>query len=405
MTALGRTWSALSSPRSSSEVGRVAALNASANGMRLRGCRPALTLRDKAAALVRLAEGASFREASEFVRKRAGYAHRRGGALIASRDGRLARGWVSQYTPIMAERYLPRRWPRTLVLDKLPVHVRDTKSNTPKQSGHASFLVLAALSYVGKRKNRRAVLWRVGVSGKTDQVAWGAFFAQLDGEPTFITSDRDPAMLNAIAAAWPNAKAYPCAHHLRANIETILREGGLWDRRRLLCKVLTDRTFIDLAQYAQFRQVALRYLSSDLSKVEAKQHAAMVKLHRCLGVNEDAVVRWLVENHWPATVGGIERPLREMKNSIYDRRANLKNLERVGHLLLLAQLHQMMHADERQWAGLLRSNHLAHDANRRPGAAWMAPLSGRGRAEANARVLARPGQWRQQRSSCRRRDC
>ena len=58
------------------------------------------TLRDKAAALVRLDEGASFREASEFVRKRAGYAHRRGGgALVASRDGRLARDWVSRTRP------------------------------------------------------------------------------------------------------------------------------------------------------------------------------------------------------------------------------------------------------------------------------------------------------------------
>ncbi len=94
------------------------------------------TLRDKAAALVRLAQGASFRDASEFVRRRAGYARRRGGgALIASRDGRLARDWVSQYTPIIAERYLPRRWPRRLVLDKLPVHVKDTTSNKPRQSG------------------------------------------------------------------------------------------------------------------------------------------------------------------------------------------------------------------------------------------------------------------------------
>ena len=31
------------------------------------------------------------------------------GAPVSSRDGRLARDWVSEYAPILAERYLPRR--------------------------------------------------------------------------------------------------------------------------------------------------------------------------------------------------------------------------------------------------------------------------------------------------------
>jgi hypothetical protein len=88
------------------------------------GTRDRFTLRDKAATLVRLAEGASFRDASEFAGQRGGYVRRRGRALIASRDDRLARAWVSQYAPVLAEHYLPRLWPRTLVLDKLPVHVR-----------------------------------------------------------------------------------------------------------------------------------------------------------------------------------------------------------------------------------------------------------------------------------------
>ena len=81
--------------------------------------------------------------------------------------------------------------------------------------------MLAALSYVGDRP----VLWRVVVSERADQAAWECFFAQLPGAPTFVTSDRDQAMLNAIAATWPDAKVYPCAHHLRANVEAILREG------------------------------------------------------------------------------------------------------------------------------------------------------------------------------------
>lgn len=319
------------------------------------GTRDRFTLRDKAATLIRLAEGASFREASEFARRRAGYSrHTRTGAVIASRDGRLARDWVSQYAPILAAHYLPAAWPDTLVLDKLPVHVRDTSSNRPRQSGRATFFVLAALCPTGQRPT----LWRVGISTRANQLAWERFLRQLPGAPTFVTADRDQAMLNAIAAVWPEAKVYPCAHHLVNNVETILREGKLYDRRRAIVRVLHDRTFIDPAAYVAFRRVAERYIAAPAT--DPRYRAAMAKLDRWVRTNEDAIARSLVERHWPATTGSIERPLREMKNAIYDRRANLKNFNRVEHLLLLAQLRQMRHADERRWAALLRRNHVAH---------------------------------------------
>ena len=111
------------------------------------------------------------------------------------------------------------------MLDKLPVHVKDTKSNKPRPSGQASFFVFAALSYVGKGKDRRAVLWHLSVSRRTNRPAWEKFFKQLDGAPTFITCDRDDGMLNAIASTWADAKVYPCVSHLRANVETILCKG------------------------------------------------------------------------------------------------------------------------------------------------------------------------------------
>ena len=109
-----------------------------------------------------------------------------------------------------------------------------------------------------------------------------------------------------------------------------------------------DSVFNDPAKYAQSRQVALRYLRSDLSKLNGKELEAMVKLRRWIDANADAIARSLVEQHWPVSVGALERALRDIKNSIYDRRANLKNMQRVGHLLVLAQLHQMGHADERR---------------------------------------------------------
>lgn len=114
------------------------------------------TLREKAATLVRLAQGASYREASHLARTRGGYAVRRRGVLVASPDGRLARDWVSQYAPLLADRFLPRRWPRVLVLDKLPVHTKLRGGNLPRQWGTTQFHIFGALSYI----NGRSTIWR-----------------------------------------------------------------------------------------------------------------------------------------------------------------------------------------------------------------------------------------------------
>ncbi|MDP9346828.1 MAG: transposase [Actinomycetota bacterium] len=122
-----------------------------------------------------------------------------------------------------------------------------------------------------------------------------SFFGQLPGSPTFITADRDQATLNAIASTWPGAKVYPCAHHLRANVEAILKKGGLFDRRRAIVGARHERTFIDPAAYVAFRAVAHRYLAADLSRASARQQEATVKLARWLTNNEDAIVRSLVE--------------------------------------------------------------------------------------------------------------
>ena len=67
----------------------------------------------------------------------------------------------------------------------------------------------------------------------------------------------------------------------RKNVETILRKGGLGDRRRLLVRMLSDDSaFNDPAKYRQFRLAALRYLRSDDSKLNDRQVEVMVKLRR-----------------------------------------------------------------------------------------------------------------------------
>ena len=143
--------------------------------------RARFTLREVAGALVEVARGVSYREAAEHARLRAGHYHRCHGVRRASSDGHSVRRWVDQYAPIVAAGSLPQEWPRVLVVDHLPVHVRDFDSPTPSGQGR-----LSRARRVVLRDRQAADAWRVWASRSVDQVAWEAFLGQLPGQP--ITS-------------------------------------------------------------------------------------------------------------------------------------------------------------------------------------------------------------------------
>jgi hypothetical protein len=230
------------------------------------GTRDRFTLREKAAALYALSRGDSYREAANYVRKRGGYGRRRRGVLLASRDGRITGDWVSQYASILAEHYLPASWPRALILDKLPLHARDTSSPTKRPSGRALFNIFAAASYVGDR----ALLWRLEVIRGRSERDWKHFLSALPGRPHWVVCDRDQAMIKAVEELWPGVRIYACVAHLRQNVEQILVDGKLFDRRRVLVKALDQSVFSKPEAYAAFRNIAGRYLAADLSRLNRR---------------------------------------------------------------------------------------------------------------------------------------
>lgn len=313
------------------------------------------TLRAKAAALMRLAEGRSYREAAEHARRQAG----RG--LMPSREGRIAAEWLSRYAPIIIDRHLPREWPkRSLVLDKLPIHVRDFDSDTPKPSGKASFFVFGALSYDGPR----ARLWRMAVSERANAEAWVSFFRSLPGQPQYVVCDRDPAMLNAIRRMWPQARIYPCVDHLRLNVETMLKEGGLHNRQEPLVQLLSrthDRQhpFTYPENYGRFCAAMRELLGRDRSQMPPKAVRALEKMERWLAEVGPEIARSLVEKHYPVSTGALEHELRRIKLSLRDRRYNLRHLPRLELLLQLHLVRRAGSTDERNWSRILREHHAA----------------------------------------------
>lgn len=79
-----------------------------------------------------------------------------------------------------------------------------------------------------------------------------------------------------------------------------------------------------------------------------------------MGKHQSEIVQSLVEWHWPVSIGALERALRTVKDVLYDRRYNLKNMERLQHLLYLIHLCINGLDDERAWEEVLRKNHEGH---------------------------------------------
>lgn len=310
------------------------------------------TLQDKVQGLLHLARGESYRQAAFLLRKDVAFAPSR------KRSGRLTRDWVSQYADILADHFLETSWPEVLVLDEVPFH-GSTKNGKP--SGRLYFTVFGAMSYNDGTLRSLALgasqrtprLWRLGAAKRSDAASWLRFLAQLDGEPLQVICDRKPQMRRAVRHLWSYAQIYACSEHLRQNVESRLPKTG---RASLLQPLLDEHTFAHPYQLGRFRAELARLLELG-TRLPKKQRKALQELEGWFRSNEDDITRTVHHFHRPVSTGGLERPLREVKNSLYDRRKNFTNLPRLNDLLSLMTLNQRGQVQAQEWVAALRENH------------------------------------------------
>jgi hypothetical protein len=99
------------------------------------GTRDRFTLSQKAAALVALSRGDTYRSAALEARRHVGYSR----SWKTSRDGRLTGHWVSQHAPIIRTQILPSRWPYgALLFDDIPFSLRKVVGGKRVPSGVAA---------------------------------------------------------------------------------------------------------------------------------------------------------------------------------------------------------------------------------------------------------------------------
>jgi hypothetical protein len=149
----------------------------------------------------------------------------------SSRQNVLAARYLDAYGPRVLERILPDHWPRLLVLDSKPLHIRPYGEVSwddwaPSMPGGA---LLAA---AGKDEDEGVTrTWRVSLGGDETHHSWLRFFGELDkGDPEWVVADRADAIWKAVGIRWPNATIFACAWHLRKNlIQAAFRDGVYHD--------------------------------------------------------------------------------------------------------------------------------------------------------------------------------
>jgi len=326
--------------------------------------RDRYTLRDKAATLLKLAEGHSYRDASQFARIRANqWTEGENGERVFSRDGRLAGDWVAQYADIVASPELPDTWPSSvLVLDHITLKNLDTaQAGEPKQGGKVVFHVFGAMSYesdAGVEKGRRPKspkLHALRAFETARNEEWIEFFDRLDGKPAYVVCDAHRGLTKALRERWPDVPVYPCVYHLYRTARRHVRRKDLGNTE--LAKRLSKESFYREEPFEDLCYLLDQLQQEQWGGLTAKQRKGVDKIDSLVERTQAGIQRRIDEPRYPLSTGALERALRRVKNHLYDRRNVLRNMERLDELLALMAVRQRGAVDVRMWAKRLRHQH------------------------------------------------
>lgn len=313
------------------------------------------SVRDVAAALVRVASGASYRSTAEAIRRRAGRplavpARRRGKKFAdPNRHPQLVSDWVQVFAPVIWAAYAPTDWPARLVLDDDEFRY-DSRSSNPR--GYRACSVLGAVGY--PEAGARPQVVRLEAVPVANAASWAAFCRALSGRPALLVCDGGRAVLGGLRKAWPAddtqggpPRLHRCEWHLMRGLTESLRyvDAGVSHRLTAAARLaLTSRE-----NWTSF-ETTLRS--------EAAATGGLRGALRWAELNRDLVLAQAVDRdpRGPHSVGPIEEVFRHLENVLADRVAKMTNRIRANALLALIAADINGWADEADWAEILRQH-------------------------------------------------
>ncbi len=366
--------------------------------------------REVAAALVAVANGATYQQAALTARQSVAEQHARVGRPVSWNDngmrhGQAAADWVEVFTDVVLAGTEDTSWPEVVLLGSTSFWRRSGGRQVP------AFHVLLAYGYDAVRVpsapaadeldedasdlldgedfdnpwTLRPVkpqvhggrLLQAHVFRRSDTASWTAFLTSWPGQPQVVVADRAPEPRAGVAAAWngPAMLGRPefvhCRWHLAKNLRAAVAEDlADLDPRQLprTAKLASARTHpVHLAAPQAFDTPTTWRAFDDLARIELDD--AHLRLTRKDG-RLSRTRRWLTDNELlvltqqarrpdrlgPEATGPLEAEIHSIRGTLHRRAQTLRNRPRTNLLLRLVVAGRRGQANDRLWAEKVRSH-------------------------------------------------
>lgn len=307
-------------------------------------------IREIAEALVAVARGSSYTEASRRARGRywgtTGKTTRGAGSV---EGGQTVADWLNMFGPIVIAANEETAWPECIVLDSTEFMHTNPKVGVPEQL----FVVMAAWGYDADGSSR---LWRVEARPSDKNSDWCEFLEGLPGRPRSVVCDRDYAIIGGVQLRWGRGKAavpiHLCEHHLRENAMNALRADKVAAYGDPLPTLLRS-AFSSLADWDAFDLA----VHADPSAVSAQRWVR----HWDKRMRVQTARRPMLPPHFGN--GAVEAPLAEIRQLLERRKWTFRNRARMNILLGVIRLRLNRHDDIGRWSAAIR-DHLEQHGGR-----------------------------------------
>ena len=350
-----------------------------------------------AGALVAVATGRTYSEASQAARHALGHASGLGPADRTkpySVNGQLAADWTEVFTDVVVTQ--PQHWPAVVLLDA-------TKFWRRVPGGRVdAFTLLFAYGYdvyegpqekppemdpadeqarddgalfgddpVAADRAVNGRLLRIGLAVEENEASWKAFLSDWSGTPQVAVGDGAHGARNAVEALWPGRVLWVrCACHWKKNlvsavISDLVRLTGLPSESAKAQKdrlvVQARAVFTSTAAFLQFQTSARKRFG---------RHAEFAELPASslvwLQTNSKAALAQLAEadtRPGPQSIGPLEQVIFRTRQQVAGRAQSLRNPVRTQRMLTLLAAGSRYDANVDIWAGLIYA-HLAANHSR-----------------------------------------
>ncbi len=343
---------------------------------------------DIARLFVRLGEGMSLREASSAARR----AVFRFVGPQPSREANLAANYLDAFAPAVIEALHPRSWPAVIVVDATtlmtrgyrplpgapPAHPDRAEPTGGPPETRVGNLKAGTILFALDATGAESVPCLIGAQGGKDVESWQAFFGNLEGAPSWVVADLDPAVARAVRETWPHALLYHSRHHIAQLLRDCARADGIPEQVELETPLVLSRPIAwsadgrSVGRYGEHPLFALIAAAQRGPAEWAALRAGVAEhvppdrlaLRGWIATNETLIERqWRLERRWraeqgtflPRSTGGLEGRMGEWLAPLRRRAGRWQNLRRLNLVLALITLRGRGEAHEARYAALIRA--------------------------------------------------